>query len=134
MTRTQLVFIPRFLEACGRLRTRGNLQTALRVWFGVGRWTRFVHVMASRKLSFHFTAYPPGFDKAVQLARAWTRKCNYFYAVWEEKGDLLASYEFTDDDIAAYEESEEFIDWACSLDIEDVAFGRVHEYREFRPT
>jgi hypothetical protein len=45
----------------------------------------------------------------------------------------MATYNFTDLDIDDYQDSEEFITWACTLALDDPAFDCVSAHRAFRP-
>ncbi len=45
----------------------------------------------------------------------------------------MATYNFTDSDIDDYQDSEEFIDFACALALDDPAFDCVTHYRNCRP-
>ena len=86
-----------------------------------------------KKYSFMYSAYPPGKDKAVALARAWVHKGNYFYQRWEDASEGDLSYSFTQDDLDMYVESQDFLDFVHGLDIEDPAFDRVLQVRRWVP-
>ena len=72
-----------------------------------------------------------GQDNSVQLAKAWARKANWLCQVWADAGSSH-DFAYSQEQIDAYTESDEFLDWALAMDVESPAFDRIMELRTSR--
>ena len=63
------------------------------------------------------------------LAREWVRKADWFFNIWLDNGRNYA-YHYTEEDLASCPENDEFINWACDLDVESHTFESVMDMRE----
>ena len=78
---------------------------------------------------FHYNAHTE--YGANMLAREWARKGAFYFAAYAEGGEAA----LFSDDALPYEESWEFLDWACGIDPDEQegTFIKIIELRHARP-
>ena len=82
-----------------------------------------------RQKSYSYSKYDVA--PANMLAREVARKANYFFRMWlEAEHDL----EYTDEMLASYEETFEWVDWLCGQDVEGPAFEAGIKIRHMFPS
>jgi hypothetical protein len=79
--------------------------------------------------SFSFRLY--GREGSLHLAREFARRGNYFAALYFDS--VNDDWEYSPDHVAACGDDLPFLDWICSLDIEDPSFVRGQEVRATAP-
>ena len=62
---------------------------------------------------------------------AWVQKLAYYYSLWVHKGSPTDN--FSEQDHADFAEDDEWLDWACALLVEDPAYPKIQEFRDWRP-
>ena len=72
-------------------------------------------------------------DGANILAVAWARRCDFFLRLWVEAGSD-PNFLYDDDMKQSYVPSEEFLDYACALDVRTNQFDAVMELNHAFPT
>ena len=80
--------------------------------------------------SFTLSTYS-GEHNCHMLVKGWVRKLTYYYKRWCEKGGVEQG--FSDEEHNGFVETEEWLDWALSLPNDEAAFGKVVEFRAWRP-
>jgi len=79
---------------------------------------------------FAFALY--GEADAVHLAKAWARKSDYFSSMWFDNG-ASPDFEYSQEQLDSYTETDSFLDWAIALDVESPCFDRVIDVRAAFP-
>ena len=91
------------------------------------KWCKQYQFPAQRV--FHFLKY--GVSESAELSREFCRRGEFFYTRYLASGDPL--YKFSQADVDAYQESEAWLDFVCSLSIEANAFEKAMEIRRLSP-
>ena len=68
---------------------------------------------------------------AHMLARAWASRLQFYYGIWVEHGSS-ASMDFSGDEFN-FDDSDEFLDWACTVPLDSWTFDCVTLVRNFKP-
>ena len=64
------------------------------------------------------------------MAKAWSRKGNFFCSLWASS-DFAEDFTFSQEVLSSYVDSEEFLDWILSIDIENPIFELIVEVRTY---
>ena len=80
--------------------------------------------------TYFFSAWTQ--EGANHLARLWARMGNHFFQIWADAGEKY-DFVFIPAHAESIEENQEFLDWACSLDVASEVFAEVMRVRSLRP-
>lgn len=104
-------------DACGTF-ARSHAQ----VWSRLFKWPT--------QKSFAFSKY--GERDSINLAKEWSRRGNFFCQLWYDE-DAPADFAYTDEQLQTYQESEGFLDWATSIDVNSDTMDAIIEMRKCLP-
>ena len=83
-----------------------------------------------KQRGFTFNLY--GQEESVHLATEWANRGNHFARLWFEGGCILDCV-FDCEGEHAYPEPFDFIDWACSVEVDSPVWPKVTEVRAAVP-
>ena len=69
----------------------------------------------------------------MELTREYCRRADFFFNNWLEEAGDEEKFVYSDVQIASYQETERWIDFACGLDVDSPSFEKVMEIRRLVP-
>jgi len=84
-----------------------------------------------KQKGFYYT-WHGGEENCHALAREWCRRGTFFYTIWMERGEDYG-YPYSEEELKSCPEDGEFIDWACTINVDTPAFDAILEVRHAVP-
>jgi len=83
----------------------------------------------SLRVMYSYSVHKFGEEAAWNLALETARRLQHFYCIYVASNDV-ANFRYSDEDLAAAPECEEFCIWARSLDADSVVWSRIADYTD----